>query len=304
MNEEEYLTKVDQLRFKLKEQRDKRIPPSLDDKILSDWNGLMIAALSSASRHLNEPGLAVIAKKTADFIIEQMTLPDGGLYHSYRMGKHDINGFIDDYAFVVLGMLELYESVFDSEYLSKAIELTDYAIEHFYDIENGGFFFSADNSEELLYRSKDMYDGAIPSGNSVMVSNLIMIGKISGNKKYIDLASDMIMKLSPELSGVPSGYCSFMSGIVKYMSDFKEIVVATESNEATNDFILAINSYYNPDKVVILHKNEDEKLREIIPHIKGQIAIDGRTTAYVCRNYSCQAPVFTKEDLIKMLESY
>jgi uncharacterized protein YyaL (SSP411 family) len=301
MNEDDYLSKIDLLREKVKAVRDRRIHPSIDDKILTDWNGLMIAALSSASRYLHEPRFSDMAMKNADFIIEKMSMSDGGLYHCYRSGKPDIAGFIDDYAFVIWGLLELYEAVFDSKYLSKAIMLADYAIAHFSDSLGGGFFFSADNSEELLYRSKDLYDGAIPSGNSVMLSNLINIGKITGDRKYADLAADMIRKLSPEISAMPSGHCNFLSGLLKDRTDFKEIVIATESIEDANEMVGAINSLFIPDKFVILHKSDDEVIRLIIPQIRMQIPIHGRTTAYVCRNYSCQEPVFNKEDLINML---
>ena len=160
-------------REKLFAYREKRIHPSKDDKILTDWNGLMIAAFAKAAAALNDPAYNTRAKKAADFILKNLQKPDGRLMHRYRDGEAAMQANLDDYAFFTWGLIELYESTFEIRYLKAAVGLNQYQIAHFWDSANGGFFFTPDDGEKLLTRSKEFYDGAIPSGNSVRFVRLI-----------------------------------------------------------------------------------------------------------------------------------
>ncbi len=171
---------IDAARQRLLAARSKRIRPSRDDKILTDWNGLMIAALAESARVFNKPEYALAAKKAADFIIGRMLDEEGRLYHRYREGNAAITGFLDDYAFLVWGLIELYETVFDAEYLKLAVEFAKRMFQQFWDEERGGFFQTANSSEVALVRNKDSHDGAYPSGNSAAAFDLVRLARLTG----------------------------------------------------------------------------------------------------------------------------
>ncbi|MDR4507937.1 MAG: hypothetical protein MRJ65_06820 [Candidatus Brocadiaceae bacterium] len=172
---EELKERVETARRKLCAVRSKRIRPHRDDKILTDWNGLMLAALAKGAQVFDVPEYLAAAERATDFILSDMRRQDGRLLHRYRDGQADILAFADDYAFFIWGLLELYETNFDVRYLQTALDLNSEMINHFWDNQSGGFYFTANDMEELLVRQKDVYDGAIPSGNSVAVLNLFRL---------------------------------------------------------------------------------------------------------------------------------
>ena len=171
--------RVEAARQKLFDVRDKRVHPHKDDKILADWNGLMIAALAKGAQVFDEPKYAEVAKRAADFILTDMRRADGRILHRYREGHAAIQANADDYAFLIWGLLELYETIFDVHYLRTALDLNSEMIKYFWDEQDGGFYFTADDAEELIVRQKEIYDGAIPSGNSVAVLNLFRLARIT-----------------------------------------------------------------------------------------------------------------------------
>jgi len=175
------LGRIQNLLFKV---REKRVHPDKDDKILVDWNGLMIAALARASNVLSEPRYLQAAVTAAGFISERMEEENGTLYHRYAKGERAIEGFLDDYAFLVWGLVEIYEASFEMEYLQAAVELTNTMISRFWDDEDGGFYFTAKGTENPVSRIKQVYDGALPSGNSVALLNLLRLALLTGDSKY------------------------------------------------------------------------------------------------------------------------
>lgn len=177
--EQELRVKLELIREKLFNVRAERIHPHKDDKILTDWNGLMIAAFARGARVLCEPMYLKVAKQAIEFILSNLRKPDGRLLHRYRDGNNEIDAYLDDYAFLIWGLLELYESTFDTFYLKTAIDLNKTQIEHFWDENIGGFFFTADYGEKLLTRQKEIYDGAVPSGNSVSMLNLLKLAQLT-----------------------------------------------------------------------------------------------------------------------------
>lgn len=176
--------KIEAARKKLFAAREKRIHPGKDDKILTDWNGLMIAALAKGAQIFEEPLFAEASRKAADFILSRMEDKFGRLFHRFREGESAIPAFLDDYAFFILGLIELYETTFEVNYLKKAFELNDILLGHFRDDKNGGFYFTADDADAPLIRKKEIYDGAVPSGNSVAALNLIRLGKITADPDF------------------------------------------------------------------------------------------------------------------------
>ena len=205
--------KWEKIREKLYGIRAKRIPPDKDRKILTDWNGLIIAALAKAAQVLEDEDFLEAAKKAADFIFRRLDDSSNHLLHRYSEGDAAIPGFLDDYAFLIWGLLELYKATFSNEYLQKALDLNKVLFLDFWDEKNGGFYFTSANNEQLLIRQKEVYDGAIPSGNSVAFYNLIKLADFTGNKQFKQRAYQLLKAFSPMVEQNPSAYAYFLTGV-------------------------------------------------------------------------------------------
>jgi len=197
---------LESAREKLFNAREKRVGPLRDDKVLSDWNGLMIGALAKAARVLDEPEYARSAELAVQFIPKIMRRDDGILMHRFRAGEVSVLAFLDDYAFLVWGLLELYETTFDVHYLKTARNLNQDMLDHFWDDKDGALFFAGDYSEKLLVRQKEAYDGAIPSGNSIAMLNLIHLARLLGEAEYEQKASDIAKAFSMQVERSPTGF--------------------------------------------------------------------------------------------------
>jgi uncharacterized protein len=191
LTEEKLSAKIEYSRKKLYEVREKRIHPHKDDKILTDWNGLMISAFAKAAQAFNNKEYSETAKKAADFIIKDLITEDGKLLHRYRDGEAGITANADDYAFFIQALLDLYETIFEVKYLKSALKLNEDFIHHFWDRENKGFFFTPDYGEQLIVRQKEIYDGAVPSGNSIAMLNLLRIGRITAKPEFEEMADSI-----------------------------------------------------------------------------------------------------------------
>ncbi len=205
--------KWEKIREKLYGIRAKRIPPDKDRKILTDWNGLIIAALAKAAQVLEDEDFLEVAKKAADFIFRRLEDSSNHLLHRYSEGDAAIPGFLDDYAFLIWGLLELYKATFSNEYLQKALDLNKVLFLDFWDEKNGGFYFTSANNEQLLIRQKEVYDGAIPSGNSVAFCNLLKLADFTGNKQFKQRAYQLLKAFSPMVEQNPSAYAYFLTGV-------------------------------------------------------------------------------------------
>jgi len=301
LSEEEFQEKIEKARITLFNEREKRIHPYKDNKILADWNGLMIAALSKAGRVFNEPLYTDAAKRAADFILKDMRDDQGKLLHRYRGGKAGITANIDDYAFLIWGLLELYESTFDIEYLKSALLLQNQLDKGFWDDNNGGYYFTSNDAEELITRQKEIYDGAIPSGNSVAGLNLLKIARITGNVDYEEKAAILGKAFSETIERGPMAYTLFMTGLDFGLGPSYEVVIVGDSeSEDTKAMLAALKKTYSPNKVVLLRGTEkDSEITAIAEFTKGQTTIEGKATAYVCLNHVCNLPT---TDVNKMLE--
>lgn len=293
---------IESSRLKLFEVRENRIHPGKDDKILTDWNGLMIAALAKASQSLHEPGYAKNAQKAADFIIIKMRNPKGGLYHRYREGETAIPGFLDDYVFFVWGLLELYEATFEIRYLEAALEFNEYLLKHFWDAKAGGFFIASDDAENILIRKKDIYDGAVPSGNAVAMLNLIRLGKITADPELERKAEAIGQAFSRIVGQAPAGYTMLMSALDFTIGPSSEVVIAGDLQaDDTMDMLKALRKEFIPNKVVILRPNEESEITRISDYTKSLLSKGGKATAYVCRNFSCRLPVTDPGKMLELL---
>ncbi len=238
-------------REKLFNIREKRIHPLKDDKILTDWNGLMIAALAKAAIVLDEPVYLDAAEKAAEFVLHSISKGER-LLKRYRNGVAALDAHLDDYAFMAWGLLELYEATFATKYLSQALDLMNIMVEDFWDDKNGGFFLGSDQSEKLIVRSKTAYDGAIPSGNSVAVMNMVKLTRITGNTNWAELAEKTIRAFSEDVNRAPTGYTLMLTGFMFDTQNSKEIVIVGDSrNRNTTKFLHTIRASYAPHKVLL-----------------------------------------------------
>jgi len=282
-------------REKLFAEREKRIKPFRDEKVLTAWNGLMLAAFAEASAIFESADYLCIAKKNADFIIENLQ-KDGYLLRTWKDGKAKLNAYLEDYANFADGLTELFQVSGEIKYLHEAKRLADMLITEFWDEESGGFFFTANNHEELIVRKKDFSDNATPSGNSVAADVLLKLAKLTGDEKYERFAVTVLRLVTPQVRRYPNGFGRVLSTLEFYFNPTKEIVILGDSDELKSE----IWREFLPNKVVVLAENADANA-EIIPLLKDRSLIDGKPTAYVCENFACQKPVTTAEDLREQL---
>jgi len=289
-------------REKLFKVRNKRVHPFKDDKILTDWNGLMIAALARAGQVLNEPRYTADAVKAADFIMLKLRDNNGRLVKRYRKGTAGLPAHLDDYAFVVWGFLELYEATLKTTYLQEAIRLNDQMIKHFWDQQSGGLFMTADDSEKLLIRNKEIYDGAIPSGNSVAALNLLRLGHITGREDYLKKAEEISRAFSESVNRYPAGHAHLMMALDYALNpNYEVVIVGQPAAKDTGAMLLALRRPFLPGKVVLLRPADKKAAAEIIrmaPYTEFMVSKDGRATAYVCTNFVCKLPT---TDISQML---
>jgi uncharacterized protein len=299
-------TRLESIRQTLFASREKRIHPHKDDKVLTDWNGLMIAAYSKAAQALDDPAYSEAASRAAAFILDSLRSSDGGLLHRYRLGDASIAANLDDYAFLVWGLLELYETVFDVQYLRHALEINDQMVKNFWDDEGGGFYFTGHKSEELLTRQKETYDGAIPSGNSVAMLNLLRIARITGDTKLEDMASRMGRSFSDGIRKNPSAHSQMLQAIDFLLGPSYEIVISgTLGAPDTRNMLAALRTGFHPRKVLIFRPDPDPKpvIVELATFTQPLLSISGKATAYVCKGRACQRPTTDPLDMIASLRS-
>jgi len=291
--------KVEQIRKKLFEVREKRVHPSKDDKILTDWNGLMIAALARAARVFENEQYQIAAEKAIRFITSELLSKEGRLIHRYR-GEAGLTANLDDYAFLIWGLLELYETSFNVDFLKQALALNSTVIKHFWDEENGGFYFTPDDGEKLLVREKLIYDGAIPSGNSVMMYNLLKLSRIYSKPDLEEKAAILMAVFAKQVSKSPSAFTFLISSLDYAIGPAYEIVLVGKKSDVNyTEMMDVLNQEFLPNKVVIFKDLETEaELVQVLEQLKDFKTQKNKITAYVCEQFSCQRPT-TESSIVK-----
>jgi uncharacterized protein YyaL (SSP411 family) len=293
---------LESARQKLYDAREKRIHPLKDDKILTDWNGLMIAALAKGAQAFGSIKYAEAAERAITFVLSTLQTADGRLLHRYKDGEAAIGGYLDDYAFLVWGLLEFYEATFKIRYLSEALRLQDAMIKHFWDKEDGGFFYTSDDSEKILTRYKEIHDGAIPAGYSIAFLNLIRLARMTGKTDYEEKAAALAKAFSSDQEGIPSQNTMFLTGMdFLFGPSYKIVIVGNLESPETKSMLQAVNTCFIPNKVVLLKKETDPKLENMISFVKDMKTVDRRTTAYICRNFVCQKPLTEVKEVLRYL---
>lgn len=289
---------------KLFTQREKKVHPHKDDKILTDWNGLMISSLAYGSQVLGDKAYLTAAQRAADFILNKLQ-KDGKLLKRYRDAEAKIPGYLDDYAFFIAGLIDLYEACFETKYLNEAMRLTEDMIESFWDSSGAGFYFNGKENEELISNTKEFYDGAIPSGNSVAALDLLRLGRLTMNTDWEKKASQMLKNFLGKIQKQPTASSQMLCALDFYLGPTKEIVLAGDLNSPeTVDMLKTIHQKFLPNKVLAFHFDgkSGQDLEKLIPFSEGFKMQAGKTTAYVCENYVCQRPVNEINKLLELLE--
>ena len=279
----------DRIRDRLFRYREQRIHPLKDDKILTDWNGLMIAALAAGARILEKPEYEAAARRAADFMLEKMRDAKGRLYHRFRDGELAVEAHAADYAFLIHGLLNLFQTTFDLGFAEQARELQQVLAANFWDEEKGGFFSTPGGSAELPVRPKELYDGAIPSANSVALFNLLLLSRLTGDPQWEDRARAQIRAFAGTVKSQPTAFTYFLCALDFAMRPGEEIVITGESGARdTRELLAALNNNFAPNRVAIVKTEQNAgQLNKFAGYTDGLEVVKGRATAHICRNGSC-----------------
>ena len=294
LTEDELKNRLKNNRQKLYLERKKRVAPGTDDKIITAWNGMMISAMCKGYQVLNDERYLSSAKKAANFLLKEM-YKDGKILRTYRSGKSHLNGYLSDYAILISALLDLYETTFELSFLESSLDLNNLLIKKFWDEESGGFFFTPSDHEKLLVKTRNAYDNAVPSGNSVAVENLLRIGEFTGDKSLKDKAELSVKLYLDQVQKYPTGYAYLLGSLDYFWGSPKEIVISGDRNSAeVKNITDTIFDRYLPNKIVILADanlfDGRKKLLEKFPVINGKLSHDGSVKVYLCENFTCKSP--------------
>ena len=297
---DELRTRLATARQKLYQVRARRVWPGLDDKVLTSWNGLMLAAFAEAGRVWQRPDYLQAAVDNAEFLWRTMRRPGGRLWRTWKAGSQArYNAYLEDYAYLADGLLALYQATFDERWFIWARELADTMLAHFADAENGGFFDTSDDHETLIQRPKDLQDNAVPSGNAMAAQVLLRLGLYTGDDRYLVAAERSVVALQAAMSQYPTGFAHWLGAAAFMAAEPQEIAImgdlAAEGMQALLDEAL---QPYRPFQVVAAAPPGSQTQ---IPLLQGRAQIKGQATAYVCRHFTCQLPVTTAAALADQL---
>lgn len=287
--EEEQLRRFRDLLFAAREQR---VRPARDENILTNWNALMIQGLCSAYQATGTNSYLTAAQKTADFIAEKMTMPDGGIYHVWREGVAKIPGFLDDYAFLANALIDLYESSFITHYITRAIQLVEFILDKFWD---KGLYFTPSDGEKLVHRPRSPYDGACPSGTSTAVFALLRLHELTGKESYFDYAQEILCLYNTTASQNPFNFTHLLAAQdFMHSSPITVIFAGDRSKKDAIQLIEAAHRTYMASRVLAF--------AEDVPVGQDKDAVNGQASAYICHNRTCEVPITTVDALTKSLE--
>ena len=294
-------------------ERETRIKPGLDDKVLAAWNGLMMRAMAEAGVAFNRPDYLDAAIRNAEFIHDEMLDERGRLHRSWKEGRATLNGYLEDYTVVAEGLVALYQTTFDSQWLVEAERLLQIVHEHFWDAENGGAFHTSDDHEQLIVRRKDFFDNAEPSGNSAYVTAAMRLGRLLESYEYAERSESIFRIMRHSLATQPSGFGHLLSALDFYLRPSREIAIVGDPNDpATQALSQIVYAQWLPDTVMAGFdpgrgetsprpgQSQDGQARGL-PLLEGRTLVNDQPAAYVCRNFVCNLPVTEPGTLVKQL---
>ncbi|MCJ7771865.1 MAG: thioredoxin domain-containing protein, partial [Desulfobacterales bacterium] len=291
---------INECRKKLRNERNKRPRPHLDDKILTSWNGLMISTFARAYQLTGKEIYLEEATSSAEFIKQNLyDSKQNILLHRFRDGEAKYNGTLVDYAFLIYGLLDLYEASLNTDYLEFAIKLNKIAIEKFFDDVSGGFFDISENETDIIFKTKETYDGAEPAGNSIQILNMLKLGLITDDNSLTEKAEKSLKLFYNEISKLPFSSPQMIFSLYCFLKTPKEIIISGDINlKETKTMLNAIRNYYLPNKITLF---ADERLKSISPFINNIVKEKKGTNVYVCESYQCKLPVNEPEKLKELL---
>ncbi len=304
MSQEELEERIEAVRRRLFSVREGRVHPLRDDKVLTDWNGLMIAALARGARAFGVSRYAEAATRAAAFLSQRLNGPDGLLLHRFREGEAGIEGHLDDYAFLAWGLIELYEATFDEAHLSRALELTEEMRSRFEDVDRGGFFFTARGAEELIVRKMETQDAAVPSGNSVAALVLLRLARLTGRTGLEEGAWGIFRALGGSVRQFPSAFTFLLTALDFGLGPAMEVViVGPEQAEETHALLDVLRTGFRPGMSVLFRpvNRDTSEIDRLAPFVRDYGMQEGKASAYVCTDQACSAPVTDSQDLWKAL---
>jgi len=297
-------SRLAEMRQKLFHARTLRIRPFLDDKVLTDWNGLMIAALACGAKAFDKPGYAEVASEAAEFVLAELLTKEGRLLKRWRAGEAGLDAMLEDYAFMIWGLVELYEATGNTRWLQASLALTDQAIAHFWDKEEGGFYLAPDDGEALFVRAKEVYDGAIPSGNSVMALVLARQARMTGRVELEARAWEVLQAFSSRLNSMPHAHSQMLMALDFLAGPSTEVVVVGGASPEDNSAVLrSINRAFRP-RMVLLRKSagQADSLAKLAAFTANQVSQGDKATIYVCHDFTCAAPTTDLKAALKLLD--
>jgi uncharacterized protein YyaL (SSP411 family) len=293
-------------RRKLYEVREERVHPGRDEKILTSWNGLMLAAFAEAARSLGRDDYRQVAERNAGFLLRELRQEDGRLLRTWKhrpehaegAGEAKLNGYLEDYGYLVEGLLELYQTTFDAQWFVAAQELAETMIEHYAD-SDGTFFDTSDDYETLATRPRDLQDNATPTGNAMAVTALLKLAGFTNDLRYVDIAHEALAQMESMMAQYPLGFGQWLQALACALSKPREIAIIGYSDSADTQALLhVVRDGYRPFQVVALGAPDRDMA---VPLLQDRGLMEGQAAAYVCRDFTCQAPVTSPLALEQLL---
>ncbi|MGC9334095.1 MAG: thioredoxin domain-containing protein [Anaerolineae bacterium] len=275
-------------RRKLFEAREKRVHPGRDEKVLTSWNGLMLAAFAEAARALDREDYRQVTERNVEFLLQELRQKNGRLLRSWKDGESKLNGYLEDYSYLVEGLLELYQTTFDPRWFLAAQELAETMIAHF-QAPDGGFFDTSDDHETLITRPRDLQDNATPSGNAMAVTALLKLAGFTNELRYVDIAHQALAQMRPMLIQYPLGFGQWLQALAYALLKPREIAIVGDPDSADTQALLnVVRDGYRPFQVVTLGMPGDQA--PAVPLLQDRELVEGQAAAYVCRDFACQVP--------------
>jgi len=300
-NKSELQTSLKESRRKLFELRETRVKPDRDEKILTAWNGLMMASFAEAGIVLNRPDYTEAARRNAAFVLANLR-SEGSLFRTWKDGRAKFNAYLEDYAFLIEGLVTLFETTGEFRWLKEALALTGYMVEEFWDNEGGGFFFTGKSHESLIVRSKDYFDNATPSGNSVAVLVLLRLATLTGREDYRSFATATLREIGDQVQRYPSGFGYALSAADFLLSTPKEVAIVGKDPGDIAPLLAETWRKYIPKKVVAPGFSDDPEAAQVTPLLANRPLVKDLATAYVCEHFTCKQPVTGVSDLAQQLQ--
>ena len=272
--------------------RAERVPPSLDDKILTSWNGLMLASLAEAARVLKRDDYLAAARRAGEFLLDQMLSEGGRLYRTHKDGRSKLNAYLEDYANLIDALLELYQSTFEASWFAAARQLADIALMRFRS-GDGGFYDTSDDHESLIVRPRNLQDNVTPSGNAMMAKQLLRLAAYTGEARYDVAAREVLRKLSDAMRQYPQAFAESLNVADMLVGGIAEVaVIGDRQDQTTREVLDELQQPFRPN-LVMAYSQYGVAKHDSIPLLNARSLIDGATTVYVCRNFVCKMPATT-----------